>query len=344
MNEFNPSHYIKQAEDQRFQSMFPIVYEHHTLKGKQLIIQYLNNKYMANISQLLYEDDHLPIPLVEFQKEPKHYLFNVFDVRNKSENYRHAFIIEARGKHVVLMVYIREGANERIFYSDSAPMSFSNEEIARELNDTTEIKVLFHEGTRQASPVGCFTDALVYGRDTTGVNQSGQFLIPNLISLLEQREETITSGYSRIKLPNELLKTSQISLFFNSHKNEDKLEKFSGDLNLDEFRDKYSKEVLMKNETTKRISTYLNEKSSKYSKIIQIQFYINEMEENLGRVLSSSEKSDFVNQAKNELETAPTLHQFSEKFLTSLISEFPEIEITSTISGVSPMQLLRPGE
>ncbi len=320
MRTFNPKQFFTIVENEKIgeSKVQP------TKEGTALIIQYLNNKYQANISAPVgsysFKNIHgngpdilKPLPhFVSIRDIPK---INelISAARNQTGDYRQSFIFEGNKGHAIFMVYIREGDKEGILYSDSIG---ADPNIAQQINATTGIKVFYTPELRQADNYSCYTDALVFGRDTTGFNpETGQYKIKNLLHMLEEREEKISTGLSTVQLPNELLKTSQISAFVTDNIDMNKLpQKIHKNETVDDFRERYSKDMSMPDGETKKISVYLHTKGHKYKDIMEIQFYLNEIEKNLGHALAEDIKKDFIKNAKNAIKNR-MLYDFSEKFL-----------------------------
>lgn len=315
-----------------------------TIEGAKLIAQYINSKYHANICCPVEEDTPIVSSSTEAVITPtQHFIkvpffgvspqFNslISEAKTKSGDYRQAFIFSdsKRVKHVAFVAYIREGNNEGILYSDSLG---SNRISANLIHKITETKVFYNYLGRQAADIGCITDALVFGRDITRMNpETGQYIIQNLLGLLEGREEKVADGLSLVKLPNELLKTAQTSKFIDFNKDMNKLqEKIHKDETIDEFRDRYSKDISTHDGSTKRISTYLHTKGNKYRDIMEIQFYLNEIEKEIGHSLPDNIKKDFISDAKTAIKVKE-LHIFSERFLNKLSeyndSSLPIVEV-----------------
>lgn len=308
-----------------------------TSRGLELVFQYLHNKYQTNILHpiLEYKITHRP-------NDPKHHLkpsieyvrfSTIYDIDNikpylteaqkKPGDYREAYIIANRS-HAIFMAYIKEGNKIGILYSDSRG---TNTKFTHEIYKKTNIKVFTHLDGRQADTKSCFTDGVVMGRDITAINTETQkYRIPNILELLESKEVVEKEGLSLVRLPNELLKTAQISSFVDFHQDKSDTKKISKNENLAEFRERYTKTVLF-NKGTKKISSYLQEKSIKYSKIIQIQYYINQIEEQTGP-LSEELKTEFILKAKKILksEEKNSLFNFAEFFLKSINKNSPPQE------------------
>jgi len=316
-----------------------------TKEGTELVTQYLNNKYQANIACPI--GGYSLLDMVDNDSDlylkPKTHLVNITEMgkiisliseaRKKPDDHRQAFIFEAEQGHAVFMVYIRERGKEGILYSDSIG---SDKNIALAINKNTGIQVYYTPPKRQADHASCYTDSLVFGRDTTGVSpETGQYIISDLLGLLEERGDNITKGISSVTLPNVLLKTAQLSTFISLNKDEKKLQKIiHKDETLEEFRERYGKNLSMSDGATKRISTYLHAKGNKYTANMEIQFYLNEMEKNIGHDLPKTIKTDFITHAKKAIETKEDLYYFSEQFLNKLLgyenSSLPMVEVNAS--------------
>lgn len=312
-----------------------------TKPGTELMAQYLRDKYQANIlcpidgySIARFDDedslDYLK-PKVSFVSihniEKINLLISEARNKNNPDSYRQAFIFEGDKGHAVFMAYIREKGSEVILYSDSIGAKRS---IAESIHEKTGIDVYYTPEKRQADHHSCYTDALVFGRDTTGIDpETGEYRIPDLPGLLKERRSKGSNdmtGVHVVKLPNELLKTAQISSFVSYHKDMSKeCKKIHKDKTLDQFRREYSESCdWIAPFETREISIYLLEKGYSYTKNIVIQFYLNEIEKELGHSLPKNIKTDFIINAKKTMETERELHTFSEQFLRTYLEQHPE--------------------
>lgn len=264
MNKFGPDKHYKIIPDKVVDSI-----AHLTHSGMELIIQYLNEKYNANIQQ-----SDIPFYFLQDVEKYIDILNNKISEARKNEvDFRFAWLPGTT--HAVFIAYIKEGKEEAIFYSDSVGTEKKIPNFSQKLAELTGVPVYASLEGRQADPYSCYVDALVFGRDVTGYNiNTGNYRIPNLLSVLKDRvEQKLGHNSFEVKLPNELLKTSQLSKFTDFHteeKGEDKLIHKAETLTL--FRERYSKKALI-NDHEKIVSTYLAEKGMKYVDIIEIQFY-----------------------------------------------------------------------
>ncbi len=282
-----------------------------TKEGVELIAQYLGIKYGANICcpvrnytfrYTLLGWDYQGPPYRRYVSPDTPKCYDLIQAARAvgGENHRQAFILEIIGGiHAVFMAYIREASSEMILYSDSIG---SSSEIANQIHQKTGLDVFItpRPNARQEDQFSCYTDALVFGRDVTGISPTtGHYLIPNLSSLLSARSFKISDGVYETLLPNDLLKTAQRSDFI--HKNEDKdrlTHLIHKQETLHAFRKRYSETSSYTEGTTKEISSYLRIKSEKYVLNMEIQFYLNEINEELGGTLSKEKKMDFIKHAK----------------------------------------------
>ncbi len=291
-----------------------------TFLGIQLICEYWHHKYQTNIIQPFkyYARDNPdcdPRPYCPLYSEN----LKLVDIRGYIENarqqsgdHRLAFIIGA--KHALFMVYIKEGDKEAILFADSINASNQAFYIKKEFGINV-FDLAGYDLQRQADNYSCFNDALAMGRDTTAIDpQTGEYRIKNLLAVLEKRVVNEKNGIFYTKLPNQLLKTSQISTFVDFHKEEDQTIKIHKNLTLDEFREKYNKQ-------------YLRILGIKLLKKAEIQFYINKMKIELGG-LSRAGKNDFINSAKKILKAQPEaeLYSLADEFLKSLKSSRNECQ------------------
>lgn len=261
--------------------------------GIELLAQYLHFKYGSNITWS-------PCFLICTEE------INQLALQEQA-SYRHAFIVHntiGQTESSVFVAYIKENNQKAIIYSDAKG---SDRVLAKKLADTTELQVYASQKIRLSTAYLSHIDALVFARDITRINlETGNYYMPNLIEKLESRS-FLFEGYKDFCMPNKLLKTS----VFN-------------ELVLDEFDRNDASLTIHKHETLAafraRFSygdepTYLHEKGIKYADIINIQFYLNEVEQALGRNVSLVVKNKFINGAKNTLALSKHLHDFSENFL-----------------------------
>jgi hypothetical protein len=144
----------------------------------------------------------------------------------------------------------------------------------------TGINVYAVRHPRQSSQQGCKVDALIFGRDCTG-KLRGNYIIPNLLTKLHNRATKDAIQSYSVKLPDKLLKTSQISSFTHFHRENAKPIIHKNEA-LTEFMSRYSdKSVIIKKENKGKIKkesapAYLRLKGLQLGKVVEYQFYINQ--------------------------------------------------------------------
>lgn len=304
MKKFIPGEYYHMLNE----LPFPIVQPSYL--GFQLVVQYLNQKYATEITRA--EVDIYWLPHVENNI----HLLNekIAEARKTQSDYRFAWIPGTA--HVVNFVYIREKGEEALFYSDSNRNPDATiPDFAQKLSKFTGLPVYTTLGNRQADLRSCFTDSLAFSRDITRRDKmTGEYLIPNFLSVLKQRAKKLGESSFEVKLPDALLKTSQISKFLDAHK-ESSHHVIHKNETLKLFRARYSKETVV-NGQKKMVATYLIEKGYKYRDIMQIQFYLNKIP-----YLSETQKKAFVKEAKTLLKSPSQpngLHEYAIQKATEL--------------------------
>lgn len=290
---FNPSQYYVVGTDQKISDEKNNLQVIPLQKGRELVEQYYAKKYRTNIS--FPRDNSSYVDTTSFVFDINKYLTKA---REKKEDHRQAFLLGAEATHAIPIIYVREDGKEAILYADSKGI---NEWNIQQITDTG-LKVYAIKEPRQSDSYSCYSDALVFGRDTTAKNKDGSYKIPTLLSALKSSEKKEKNYYST-KLPDELLKTSQIKEFTDYH-TERSDRKIHKNETIDQFRKRYTENAEVKSHTKnerKNISTYLRKKGIKYADIIEIQFYINELSREAGTLWSDEIRKNFIDQAKNEL-------------------------------------------
>jgi Ankyrin repeats (3 copies) len=265
--------------------------------GKALIKEYYAHKYSTQLT-FLSEELSAADQLKELSAQLPHFRLI------QTAPYRHAFIVQ-QVKHAIVIVYLRESGEEGILYADSLG---ETKGYVLELQKLTGLTIYSVKDARQSSGYGCFADAFVFARDITGKDPSlGGYRISNLLAQLKERADKQGDGHYHVKLPNILLKTAQLPAFVKHHQHIDQLNApIHKMLPLAAFRDRYTdKNAVITSATpgqtlTKDMASYLRRKGNKYAKIIQIQYYLNE----IGNAVRLSEELRrlFVKGAKAILE------------------------------------------
>jgi Ankyrin repeats (3 copies)/Ankyrin repeat len=263
--------------------------------GKSLLKEYYAHKYSAQITLLLAEDTSVEKRLQEVGE------YITQSRASQTAPARHAFIIQ-HSKHAIIIAYLKEHDQEGILYADSLGETKS---YVTELQKLTGIPIYSVKDARQSSGYGCFTDAFVFARDITGKDPSlGAYRISDLLFQLKERADQQADGHYHIKLPNLLLKTAEIPAFVLHHQHIDHLNTPIHKLmTLPEFRDRYTDKAAVirrSNEpVTKDMASYMRVKGNNYAKLIQIQYYLNEIKKDAGP--SEEARRLFVKCAKTVL-------------------------------------------
>jgi hypothetical protein len=263
-----------------------------TKKGLELLAQYYKKKYRCNITLFegfLQPGEKLTANIKTIQDEITKAKSN-----NPAGNYRHAFLFGINDGHATPLIYIKEGDLECFLLSDSLGKT---KEEAKRIHEQTGITVYFSNDPRQATRNGCYIDALIFCRDTTRINEDGNYYIPDLRNQLHQRKVS-NDGSAQVKLPNELLKTAQISKYIIDHKEDTPdPKKIHNDETLEQFRERYTGEIMLYGRP-KKVNLYLTKKSQKLAKMIEIQFYLEEIKKQIGSQLTPAMEDLFVREAK----------------------------------------------
>lgn len=308
-------------------------------EGREVISQYYSNKYHTNIKFLQYSDD------IEDDQD-------IVQARDKKlENYRKAFIIGDQ-THSELIVYLKEKDKECILYADS--INICKNKYALKMYDLMKIPLYIVDDIRQRDMYSCHTDALVMSRDITAKDdaKSTDYFFKNLFSQIEERSKNKSKLiadkadykdapiYDAI-LPDFLLKTAQRSKFFSKHK-----EKTNPIIHKNEtyrqFLKRYQERLKIMNEEkdsfgfhSQTISRYLILKGRKFADIIEIQFYLNQLQEFFKDNWTKKMSLEFITNAKATLRSQGPineregLHSFVEKYVATLQENLNPSETSS---------------
>lgn len=248
-------------------------------------------------------------------------------------NIRKAFILIQAGLHAVPVIYIKEDDEEVLLYADSkGSSSIVNGLVNYWMNKIEStachfpqpkkpIHLLYCDQPRQADFVSCFIDALVILRD--GMR------IPDLLKKLNSRKGEKHKSYQNydylfqiypVKLPNELLKTAQLTAFVENNKEDiDRIIYKKEPLSF--FRRRYTEEgtfIVNIGGEDKKIenpSNYLRKKGFKLINIIQILVCMKELKEHFENSWNTSMREDFVKKAKKTLEAQADLSECVKLFI-----------------------------
>lgn len=273
LEQFSPSaHYV-----QGFDTFINAPYVFLMQEARELIVQYYSEKYGSKI----------------FLVNGFHKLcFTLAKQDKSSSHYRAGFFVGKINEHSIPIVYIRENGEEALFYADSQG---HNNSILAQLKQLTTLPIYSVKEKRQADFYSCAIDALIFLRDCTAMDQEKtHYRLPYLLASLKRRS-TQREGYLEVKLPNPLLKTIQQSSFLELHEEKSAC-LVHKEQTLSDFRKHYS----MRNTYGKTQSTYLRIKGIKIAHIIEIQFYLNQLQSQLDAQWTVELRTAFIHQAKYE--------------------------------------------
>lgn len=227
------------------------------------------------------------------------------EIRNKKEDVRTAFLIT--GTHSTPVVYVKENGKELLLIFDSLGDT-SMAKIAAlalpEIDVYTSISII-----RQRDSYSCHSEALVLLRELTGKDDSNHFLIPNISHKLEENtvKDSLQNEYPcnlhEIKLFDSLLITIQNPPFMEAHeqqyKSKEVIHTYKGKPEqIKEFLERYPPEERGSIGKKPNVSNYLREKGLKFSQIIEIQFYLNQLKNFLGNQFTEKLRENFITDAK----------------------------------------------
>lgn len=332
MRRFEPSEFYVTSRNPS------ILHNEHNLvvkmrpKGMELISQYYFRKYGSIITVAKrrpipgFENTLLYQALTDFVASDITSYIAYCRRKNPKGDYRHAFLLGAGDTHATPLIYIRENGLECILLAQSKGV---NEWAARTASQSVKFPVYTVAMPRQADDTSCYTDAMVFCKDATAKNSNtGEYYIPSLLTNLSSRAEEKT-GYFTTKLPNELLKTAQISAFIVEHREAKTSEKvIHKNETLEQFRARYTDHnIKIRKKTpetviTTDIASYARQKALKFANTIEIQFYLNELADHLGDLLTDDKRMEFMMESKRILKNQGPpganrsgLHEFAESFL-----------------------------
>ncbi|MBL7479419.1 hypothetical protein [Legionella bononiensis] len=286
-------------------------------KGMKLIAQYYREKYDINVIM----DNNI-------YNQGQDFMELVKKGRAEQGDYRCAYILIGM-RHATPVFYLKSGNSEGFFIPDS--MGRTNDhnygQVRRIISElilehfpampNPAIPIFVTEEIRQADLISCYTDALVFVRDVTAKKENAYFKSAHLVGQLESRATEqvadVSTDFSEKKitlkkalLPDELLKTAQISAFVEDNKSKEKnpsiihVRKDGTQENLAQFRERYTK-----TKDGKPYNGYLRNKGLKYSQIIIQQYYKNQLIEELNKLPDIDKDrvakltDEFVNQLKS---------------------------------------------
>lgn len=278
-----------------------------TVDGAQLVSSYYAHKSNTNIQVLELPDRNnnsvdTDVLATEISK--------IKDENNQLTDYRKAFLTIIR-KHAVSVLYLKENGQEAIFWNDSIGLHHMKD--GQELGKKCNMPVLFNTNRRQKDWQSCFTDALVTCYDVTK-QEHGAYVIKNILSFLlnnsKVEKNRLNEDYTAVKMPDMLLRTSQqVSFIDQHHQSMDTI--VHKNESLWNFYSRYShKKIDGSSDLTYQGGKlgytddidfplrFLHAKGWKYTQIIQIQFYLEQLESKLTGGFTREDRNEFIKSAK----------------------------------------------
>jgi hypothetical protein len=231
--------------------------------------------------------------------------------QNTNSEHRQAFLIGSHSSHSVPVVYLRENNREALLIADSY---YAQNSLAAKLALNLKLDILLVPPGRQKDTYSCHTECLIFARDITRRKPDNHYYIEKLLTKLKSRSTQLSDHCFQVRLPDELLKTAQTKTFIYSHKEADNriihtrsLDQKKIPETLYEFRARYTDvnathlNTSGADVTAAETAAYLRMKAFKIANIIQIQFYIDELEILLGALWTSVWRDEFIKESKKTL-------------------------------------------
>ncbi|ASQ46547.1 hypothetical protein [Legionella clemsonensis] len=250
--------------------------------GIELANNYYNEKYQSDLS-------YSPFGLY-IEKE-------ILESRKKETlDYRKAFIVNegsSPGYHSLSVIYIKENNDEILLLVDSQGSEDKEYQKiwAKNFFKKTGIPSYAVSDVFQSDNYSCHTASLTIAKDCTA-KINGQYKLTNLLTSIKERSEKPYEGFAWAKLPDELLKVSQLSKFVKQHtehstrKVDQKKEK-----TLKEYRQSFTATVKIASEEF-HFNDYLRRKGLKLANAVEIQYYVEALQAEFATLQTEFEKVD----------------------------------------------------
>jgi hypothetical protein len=221
------------------------------------------------------------------------------EIRNSSQPIRIPFLIS--GSHSAPVVYLKQEGKEYLLFFDSLGDMYNPIFSATAFPDFTIYTS--ESNVRQRDFYSCHTDAMVFLRELTGKDEKGNYLMPDLLEKLEQNKieagNDLEKNICVFKLFDDLLITVQAPRFMEGREEQSiSHQTVRRHENLEKFLNKYPLDKMMSENKAPTFSRYLREKGLKFTHIIEIQFYVNALQERLGERFTKEIKDEFISSAK----------------------------------------------
>jgi hypothetical protein len=181
----------------------------------------------------------------------------------------------------------------------------------------------------------CNSSTKVFFRELAG-KENGNYRMPNLLSSLTRNATLIEKNLFEVPLPANLLIAAQDKRFLEIqglpsdsivHKRKNLEEE-----TMDKFRARFPESNDFVKPKHQHVSSYIRTKGLKYTNIIEIQFYVNQLKECLGCKFTPELRNQFVLDAKKKLheqgelnvkniKNRKGLHTLATNYLTTALQE-----------------------
>src|SRR3990167_3063747 len=248
--------------------------------GKALITNYYADEYGINIQNDIVAMLEAIITDIKYISEQS--------AKNKVSDVRKAFVIDDMipGNHSNAVNYIRENNEEMIWFVNSISFSSRTDylQFADALFKGTGISFYTTNGKFQTDGFSCHTMVLAISKDACRKDsKTGTYQIQNLMERLKERiVEEVNNHFYIIKMPDEFLKVSTYSNFtiFNKETT-NRVVHHQKNETLDSFKQRYTLYVPVSHDKHVLLNDYPRQKGLKYAKIIEIQFYVEQMKQRM---------------------------------------------------------------
>lgn len=238
--------------------------------------------------------------------------------KDSAHDHRAAFVITTRLNHSYTIIYVREknadhDFEEGVIIIDSQGSwdKTEHKELAKclwqELNtQSKQIKTAVYavEGVSQEDHYSCHVFAMTIAKDATAKDmQTHEYILPHLLAQIKKRPLTAVEdveGYYYFLLPNELLKAIQYKPFLMMHEENDeananKIVHKKTSETLKKFHARYKKVI------NRPFNDFLRQKGLKDLTILPIQFYCDQISNQLGMSTWENCRNEFIQAAKKIL-------------------------------------------
>lgn len=204
--------------------------------------------------------------------------------------------------HSLPVTYVNEDGVEAWIFAEGF---FPYAGDAESLFSNTGLPVYFIPEKRQTDSYSCHAEALLFGKELSG-RSGADFKTPRILEFLSEHSKMVEPGVFHIeKLPQRLLKSWQTAghekFFTESEKPVRRAESWS------EFR---GKTLRFDAKEKKPINHYMREKGLNFGRVIEAEFYSEELAKIHGEKWSSEVEMQFLRKAHN----AENIREFAQKF------------------------------